>query len=244
MEAAAAEELGENFADDPGYRAPDDRLGPHGPARADARAGRRHPDRRPRRHRRRRPRSRRDHGEGGRGVLLPGVPRRLLPCRHAWRQRLRRSPRATSCRSISASWAASTWTRAAISPSSWSPSCAATIARVAEVQFRAGYVPSDQSREMFAQACRSIGEPIFGKPQPRDLDRPAAGAAAARHRAVRDGGAAAAPAAAEDHADGRGHGHAAQSQRQHLGAGAAADRGMDARAISVRAPPSAAPPRT
>ncbi len=35
---------------------------------------------------------------------------------------------------------------------------------VADVQFRAGYVPSDQSREMFAQACRSIGEPIFGKP--------------------------------------------------------------------------------
>ena len=35
---------------------------------------------------------------------------------------------------------------------------------VAEVQFRAGYVPADQSREMFAQACRSIGEPIFGKP--------------------------------------------------------------------------------
>jgi ubiquinone biosynthesis protein len=35
---------------------------------------------------------------------------------------------------------------------------------VAEVQFRAGYVPQDQSVEMFAQACRSIGEPIFGKP--------------------------------------------------------------------------------
>jgi ubiquinone biosynthesis protein len=34
---------------------------------------------------------------------------------------------------------------------------------VAEVQFRAGYVPADQSLEMFAQACRSIGEPIFGK---------------------------------------------------------------------------------
>ena len=33
-----------------------------------------------------------------------------------------------------------------------------------EVQFRAGYVPPDQSLEMFAQACRSIGEPIFGKP--------------------------------------------------------------------------------
>jgi ubiquinone biosynthesis protein len=35
---------------------------------------------------------------------------------------------------------------------------------VAEVQFRAGYVPSHQSLEMFAQACRSIGEPIFGRP--------------------------------------------------------------------------------
>jgi ubiquinone biosynthesis protein len=35
---------------------------------------------------------------------------------------------------------------------------------VAEVQFRAGYVPPDQSLEVFAQACRSIGEPIFGKP--------------------------------------------------------------------------------
>ena len=35
---------------------------------------------------------------------------------------------------------------------------------VAEVQFRAGYVPAGQSLEMFAQACRSIGEPIFGRP--------------------------------------------------------------------------------
>jgi ubiquinone biosynthesis protein len=34
---------------------------------------------------------------------------------------------------------------------------------VAEVQFRAGYVPQDKSVEVFAQACRSIGEPIFGK---------------------------------------------------------------------------------
>jgi ubiquinone biosynthesis protein len=35
---------------------------------------------------------------------------------------------------------------------------------VAEVQFRAGYIPPNQSLEIFAQACRSIGEPIFGKP--------------------------------------------------------------------------------
>ena len=113
---------------------------------------------------------------------------------------------------------------------------------VAEVQFRAGYVPADQSLEMFAQACRSIGEPIFGKPSHEISIAPPAGAAAAGHRAVRDDGAAAAPAAAEDHADGRGHGHAAQPERQYLGAGAAADRGLDARRISARAPRSSAPP--
>tara|TARA_Y100000588_G_scaffold28251_1_gene27648 strand:+ start:2660 stop:4147 length:1488 start_codon:yes stop_codon:yes gene_type:complete len=36
--------------------------------------------------------------------------------------------------------------------------------RVAEVHFQAGYVPRDQSVEVFAQACRSIGEPILGLP--------------------------------------------------------------------------------
>ena len=36
--------------------------------------------------------------------------------------------------------------------------------RVAEVHFQAGYVPPDQSLEVFAQACRSIGEPILGLP--------------------------------------------------------------------------------
>ncbi len=36
--------------------------------------------------------------------------------------------------------------------------------RVAEVHFVAGYVPTSQSIETFAQACRSIGEPIFGRP--------------------------------------------------------------------------------
>ena len=36
--------------------------------------------------------------------------------------------------------------------------------KVAEVQWRAGYVPPDANVELFAQACRSIGAPIFGKP--------------------------------------------------------------------------------
>jgi ubiquinone biosynthesis protein len=36
--------------------------------------------------------------------------------------------------------------------------------RVAEVHFEAGYVPPDQSLEDFTQACRSIGEPLLGRP--------------------------------------------------------------------------------
>ncbi|MCC7273934.1 MAG: 2-polyprenylphenol 6-hydroxylase [Alphaproteobacteria bacterium] len=36
--------------------------------------------------------------------------------------------------------------------------------RVADVHFAAGYVPPSQSRDAFMQACRSIGEPIFGRP--------------------------------------------------------------------------------
>jgi ubiquinone biosynthesis protein len=36
--------------------------------------------------------------------------------------------------------------------------------RVAEVHFSAGFVPANQSRDSFTQACRSIGEPILGLP--------------------------------------------------------------------------------
>ncbi|HXV25845.1 MAG TPA: 2-polyprenylphenol 6-hydroxylase [Alphaproteobacteria bacterium] len=35
--------------------------------------------------------------------------------------------------------------------------------RLAEIHFEAGYVPATQSLDNFAQACRSIGEPIFGR---------------------------------------------------------------------------------
>ncbi|NQV54432.1 MAG: 2-polyprenylphenol 6-hydroxylase [Rhodospirillales bacterium] len=37
--------------------------------------------------------------------------------------------------------------------------------RVAEIHFEAGYVPAEKSVEAFAQACRSIAEPILDKPQ-------------------------------------------------------------------------------
>lgn len=36
--------------------------------------------------------------------------------------------------------------------------------RVADVHFDAGYVPREQSRAAFTQACRAIGEPIIGRP--------------------------------------------------------------------------------
>jgi ubiquinone biosynthesis protein len=35
--------------------------------------------------------------------------------------------------------------------------------RVAEVHFEAGYISSDQDVDLFAQALRSVGEPIFGQ---------------------------------------------------------------------------------
>ncbi len=36
--------------------------------------------------------------------------------------------------------------------------------RVADVHFRAGYVPADKDRQTFRQAVRAIGEPIFDRP--------------------------------------------------------------------------------
>ncbi len=36
--------------------------------------------------------------------------------------------------------------------------------RVAEVHFEAGYVPAHKSLDAFAQACRAIGEPVLGRP--------------------------------------------------------------------------------
>jgi ubiquinone biosynthesis protein len=36
--------------------------------------------------------------------------------------------------------------------------------RVAEMHFQAGYVPADKSLDAFTQACRSIAEPILGRP--------------------------------------------------------------------------------
>ena len=36
--------------------------------------------------------------------------------------------------------------------------------KVANIHFAAGYVPSTQSKQSFALACRAIGESVLGKP--------------------------------------------------------------------------------
>jgi ubiquinone biosynthesis protein len=37
--------------------------------------------------------------------------------------------------------------------------------KIADIHFDIGFIPKNQNRELFAQACRAIGEPIFGLPQ-------------------------------------------------------------------------------
>ena len=75
--------------------------------------------------------------------------------------------------------------------------------RAAEVHFEAGYVPRTKSVEAFAQACRSIGEPILGKPVNEILGGSPVGATVPDNRDLRHADAAPAPVAAEDHDDGR-----------------------------------------
>ena len=100
--------------------------------------------------------------------------------------------------------------------------------RLAEVHVEAGYLPPGASLEVFAQALRSVCEPISGPAAQRDLLCPAAGPIAADHRILRHAGPAPAAAAAEEHADGRGDQPQARTLAQHLGPGTAADRRVDA----------------
>ena len=37
--------------------------------------------------------------------------------------------------------------------------------KISDIHFEAGYIPKNQNRELFSQACRAIGEPIFDLPQ-------------------------------------------------------------------------------
>ncbi len=164
LEAAAASELAENFAADEGFRVPRvdwqrtarrvltlERVSGIASDERDALiAAGFDPDR--------------ILATRRRDLLQAGVPRRLLPRRHAPRQHLHRRARAIWCRSTSASWAGSTGRPGAISARCCSGFLSADYQRVADVHFAAGYVPANQDKAAFMQACRAIAEPIRGRP--------------------------------------------------------------------------------
>ena len=165
LEAAAAAEFRQNCARGRGLQGAPVDWRRTAPAGGDLRAGRAAclPDERGAADRAR-PRSRRDPGPGGRGLLQSGVPRRLLPCRHASRQHADRRRRPRSSPSTSASWAgidlATRRHLAEILVGFLSRDYRAGGGRV----LPAGFVPADQDQAAFQQACRAIGEPILGLP--------------------------------------------------------------------------------
>ena len=76
--------------------------------------------------------------------------------------------------------------------------------RVAEVHFEAGYVPPDRDIDEFAQALRSVGEPIFGMDASRISMARLLAYLFRGDRAVRDGDADRADLAAAHHGGGGG----------------------------------------
>ena len=74
------------------------------------------------------------------------------------------TPRARSRSSISGSWAGSTAQTRYYLADMLVGFLTGDYRRVAEVHFTAGYVPKRRSLDAFTQACRSIGEPILGRP--------------------------------------------------------------------------------
>ena len=164
LEAAAAAELAANFAQDPTYLRAGDRLAADGAAGDDPAAHLRHPDRRPRRAAGRRARYPtrccpkaaaiffnqvfRDgyfHGDQHPGNMFVDAEGRIGVVDFGIMGRLDRATRF-----YLADMLLGFLNR--------------DYRRVAEVHFDAGYVPPHQSLDSFAQACRSIGEPIFGRP--------------------------------------------------------------------------------
>jgi ubiquinone biosynthesis protein len=98
--------------------------------------------------------------------------------------------------------------------------------RVAEVHFEAGYVPPDRDLDAFAQALRSVAEPIFGQDATRISMAKLLAYLFEVTEKVRHGDADRAHPAAADHGGGRGGGALAQPHDQHVGGGAAGGRGL------------------
>ena len=221
---------GGEFRRRPDLRVPPIDWRPHRAARADPGADRRHPDRRPRRHRGRRATIPTRCCEGGAesSSTRCSATASSMPTMHPGNMFVDAEGRIGAV-DFGIMGRLDRGTRGSISPTCCWAFLQPRLSARGRGPFRCRLCAAATSRwTCFAQACRSIGEPIFGRPLPRDLVRPPARPAVPRHRAVRDGGAAAAAAAAEDHADGRGRRPPPQSRAQYLDPGAAADRGLDA----------------
>jgi hypothetical protein len=101
--------------------------------------------------------------------------------------------------------------------------------RVAEVHFEAGYVPADRDVGEFAQALRSVGEPIFGMDASRISMARLLAYLVRGDGTVRDGDADRADPAATDHGRGGGRGPVAGPGDEHLDGRAARGGGIHPR---------------
>jgi ubiquinone biosynthesis protein len=162
LEAAALSELGENTADDPGFRVPAvdwERTGRDvltmewidGIKLSTSRPARRRP--RPRRARR------------NADAVLPAAhaARRLLPRRHASGQSVRGADGTIVAVDFGITGRLGKKERRFLAEILYG-FITRDYRRVADVHFEAGYVPRTHDVASFAQAIRAIGEPIHGQP--------------------------------------------------------------------------------
>ena len=129
-------------------------------------------------------------------LLQPGVPRRLLSRRPAPRQHVGRRRGQHRGRRLRHHGPPRPAARAATWPTCCWPPWRGTTAGWPRSTWRpATCRPARRIRRTFAQALRSVCEPIFGRPLNQDLLRAPAGPTAAIDRILRHAGPAPAPAA-------------------------------------------------
>ncbi len=167
-----------------------------------ARAGRRHPAARARR----------------RGDLLhAGVPRRLLPRRHASRQHPRHARTASYVALDFGIMGTLTDIDKKYLAQNFLAFFRRDYRRVAEVHIESGWAPRETRVDDFEAAIRAVCEPIFAQAAEGNLVRPRAAAAVPDLAPLQHPGPAAARAAAEDPAQHRGAGARARSRPRPVG---------------------------
>ena len=164
----------------------------------------------------------------------PRAARRLLPCRHASRQSVRRRRGPADRGRLRHHGPARRRRSGASSPRSCYGFITRDYHRTAEVHFEAGYVPPHHSVENFAQAIRAIGEPIHNRTAEDISMAQAADAAVRSHRPVRHAHPAGTAAAAKDHGGGRRRGALARSASSTCGRPPSRWCANGSSAISVR----------